>query len=157
MSRYDTITEVRKFNPYHGADGRFTTASGASSFTFKPGKSKAHDRAIQRAQSEAKAKKTPKLSYEKFPFSTLWGNSATPAEKKQKNATIKRFISEAKVGNVYAYGNGFGTAGGTFEIVHHSKSPNKMGIKSGHGHTVALTSANAAKHIANGAHLVKEG
>lgn len=38
---------VEKFNPYHGADGRFTSASGAASFTYKPGSSKAHDNAIE--------------------------------------------------------------------------------------------------------------
>lgn len=54
--RYDEIEEVRKFNPYHDARGRFTTASGATSFTYKPGKSKAHDLAIQRMQAAAAAK-----------------------------------------------------------------------------------------------------
>jgi len=39
---------IQKFNPYHGPDGRFTTAGGASSFTYMPGKSKAHDSAIAR-------------------------------------------------------------------------------------------------------------
>ena len=52
LNRYDVIVEVRKFNPYHDARGRFSTASGAASFTYKPGKSKAHDLAIQRAQGK---------------------------------------------------------------------------------------------------------
>lgn len=30
---------LEKFNPYHGSDGRFTTGSGATSFTYKPGTS----------------------------------------------------------------------------------------------------------------------
>ncbi len=47
-SRYDIICEIEKFNPYHGADGRFTTAGGARSFTFKPGASSAHNAAIER-------------------------------------------------------------------------------------------------------------
>lgn len=42
--------EVEKFNPYHGADGRFTDAGGSASFTYSPGKSKAHDNAIAREQ-----------------------------------------------------------------------------------------------------------
>lgn len=33
--RFDCIEEVEKFNPYHGPDGRFTTASGATSFTIR--------------------------------------------------------------------------------------------------------------------------
>lgn len=48
MDRYDLIQEVEKFNPYHGPDGRFTSAGGASSVTFRPGASRAHDNAIER-------------------------------------------------------------------------------------------------------------
>ncbi len=44
--RYDYIVEVEKFNPYHGKDGRFTSANGAASFTYKPGGGKAYDKAI---------------------------------------------------------------------------------------------------------------
>lgn len=29
---------MEKFNPYHGKDGRFTSANGAASFTYAPGK-----------------------------------------------------------------------------------------------------------------------
>lgn len=46
--RFDTLVEIGKFNPYHDAKGRFSTAGGATSFTYAPGKSKAHDLAIQR-------------------------------------------------------------------------------------------------------------
>ena len=45
---FDEIVEVAKFNPYHDAKGRFSTADGAASFTYSPGKSKAHDNAIAR-------------------------------------------------------------------------------------------------------------
>ena len=47
-----------KFNPYHDARGRFSTANGSTSFTYAPGKSKAHDNAIARekARAEAEAK-----------------------------------------------------------------------------------------------------
>ena len=38
--------QVRKFNPYHDSLGRFSSANGAASFTFAPGKSRAHDKAI---------------------------------------------------------------------------------------------------------------
>ena len=47
-SDYDTIVEIEKFNPYHDARGRFSSADGATSFTYAPGKSKAHDMAIAR-------------------------------------------------------------------------------------------------------------
>lgn len=46
--RYDHIEEVQKFNPYHDSRGRFSSSSGAISFTYAPGKSRAHDLAIQR-------------------------------------------------------------------------------------------------------------
>lgn len=41
---FDEIVE--KFNPYHGKDGRFASANGATLFTWNPGASSAHDRAI---------------------------------------------------------------------------------------------------------------
>lgn len=56
-SRYDIIEEapvaksfndILKFNPYHDSKGRFASANGAASFTYSPGKSKAHDNAIAR-------------------------------------------------------------------------------------------------------------
>lgn len=40
--------DVEKFNPYHDDRGRFTHAGGAGSVTYKPGKSKAHDNALER-------------------------------------------------------------------------------------------------------------
>lgn len=47
-NRFDVIQEIEKFNPYHDSKGRFSTADGAASFTYAPGKSKAHDNAIAR-------------------------------------------------------------------------------------------------------------
>ena len=43
-----TFTEILKFNPYHDERGRFSSANGATSFTYKPGKSTEHSRAIER-------------------------------------------------------------------------------------------------------------
>lgn len=48
-----SFSEIAKFNPYHDRLGRFTTSGGATSFTFSPGKSKAHDLAIERAKRTA--------------------------------------------------------------------------------------------------------
>ena len=48
MSRYDYLIEIKKFNPYHDSRGRFSTADSAASFTYRPGGSKAHDKAIGR-------------------------------------------------------------------------------------------------------------
>ena len=48
------IVEVEKFNPYHDSKGRFSTANSAATFTYKPGKSKAHDLAIAREKERTR-------------------------------------------------------------------------------------------------------
>lgn len=50
-----SFSELAKFNPYHGRDGRFTGPGGAASFTYAPGKSKAHDNAIARERARMAA------------------------------------------------------------------------------------------------------
>ena len=45
-----TFADILKFNPYHDSKGRFASADAATSFTYAPGKSTAHDKAIQRAK-----------------------------------------------------------------------------------------------------------
>ena len=45
-----SYADLRKFNPYHDSQGRFSSANSAASFTFSPGKSKAHDKAIATAK-----------------------------------------------------------------------------------------------------------
>ena len=41
-----TFEDVLKFNPYHDSKGRFASANSATSFTWRPGASKMHDKAI---------------------------------------------------------------------------------------------------------------
>lgn len=53
-NEYDWIVEVGEFNPYHDSKGRFTHVRGATSFTYKHGKSKAHDNAVAHAKEGAK-------------------------------------------------------------------------------------------------------
>lgn len=50
-----TFEQILKFNPYHDAKGRFASANSAASFTYSPGKSKAHDMAIQRERERQAA------------------------------------------------------------------------------------------------------
>ena len=50
-----TFEQVLKFNPYHDQLGRFSSAQSAVSFTYSPGKSTAHDKAIQRARENPEA------------------------------------------------------------------------------------------------------
>ena len=52
---FDDLIEVAKFNPYHDAKGRFTSGGSAASFTYSPGRSKAHDKAIAREKEKAYA------------------------------------------------------------------------------------------------------
>lgn len=52
-----TFAEIAKFNPYHDSKGRFASADSAASFTYAPGKSTAHDKAIQRGKEDANAGK----------------------------------------------------------------------------------------------------
>ena len=54
-----TFADVLKFNPYHDSKGRFASSDAATLFTYAPGKSTAHDKAIQRAK-EADAAETGK-------------------------------------------------------------------------------------------------
>lgn len=49
----DGSDDIEKFNPYHDRLGRFTTGGGASSFTWRPGASAAHDSAIAREKERA--------------------------------------------------------------------------------------------------------
>lgn len=52
---YDYIQEVKKFNPYHGKDGRFASATGYASFTIRtkdPKKQHWADKAIAREKEK---------------------------------------------------------------------------------------------------------
>lgn len=82
-SRYDTIVEIEKFNPYHGKDGRFASASGSTSFTYAPGKSKAHDAAIARAKVRDADIKAVSGGIQKVRDSV--SNEANPIERKGAN------------------------------------------------------------------------
>ena len=48
-------SDIKKFNPYHDHLGRFTSGGSATSFTYKPGSSVAHDRAITREKERMSA------------------------------------------------------------------------------------------------------
>ena len=66
IDKAKTFEEIIKFNPYHGKDGRFTTAGGATSFTYRPGASKAHDMAIAREKERAAAEEAKNASSAKI-------------------------------------------------------------------------------------------
>lgn len=48
-----SFSEILKFNPYHDSLGRFASSGGAASFTYKPGASTAHSKAIEREKAKA--------------------------------------------------------------------------------------------------------
>jgi hypothetical protein len=68
--RFDEIHEIEKFNPYHDRLGRFATANGAASFTYKPGASTAHDRAIAREKERHAAAEAAKPKFTFTPAKT---------------------------------------------------------------------------------------
>lgn len=73
---------VEKFNPYHDSKGRFATAGGAASFTYKPGASRAHDLAIER-EKQRHAESTPQKLKAKRP------REATPRMQSIQKVEVK--------------------------------------------------------------------
>lgn len=78
--------EILKFNPYHDSRGRFASSDSAASFTYAPGKSTAHDKAIQRGKEEAEAGKgfkgtlyhgSPSTDIEEFDMSRAGQNTSS--------------------------------------------------------------------------------
>lgn len=68
--RYDYIEEVEKFNPYHDARGRFTSANSATSFTIRTraGYNQGMaNRSIERAKENYKATQSTKKPKTKKP------------------------------------------------------------------------------------------
>ena len=66
------LYDIEKFNPYHDKLGRFSTSGGAASFTYKPGKGKMYDNAIEREKERTSkmddgAKTTPKQATNEEP------------------------------------------------------------------------------------------
>lgn len=81
-----TLTEILKFNPYHDERGRFSTADGAASFTYKPGASTEHSRAIEREKERDTEQKgfkgtlyhgSPNTDIEEFDISRAGQNTSS--------------------------------------------------------------------------------
>lgn len=90
------FADIEKFNPYHGADGRFTSGSGATSFTYKPGASKAHDNAI--ANEKAKSNSIGRAKWRST--SPVHPKSDARKYMKQKQPEGDRSISNRKGGEI---------------------------------------------------------
>lgn len=98
--RYDYIVEVEKFNPYHGKDGRFTSANSAASFTYRPGKGKAHDKAI----ADEKIKSNPYRYMTNDKIASELSRAKAESDREQISArmdadsspAVKRRVDQAK-------------------------------------------------------------
>lgn len=93
---FDEIVEIEKFNPYHDQRGRFATSGNFTSFTYAPGKSKAHDMAIERLK-EKNAARMPTEAQAK----TLKG-----IETKTRNLKKEQFRVVDRDGNVVMHKQG---------------------------------------------------
>lgn len=97
-------------------------------------------------------------TYERIPLTVQMGSRyATKEEKQKARETISRFMQNAKAGDVYQLGGGFGSGGEQIEIVSHRRSPNGLGIKSvgSSRQAVAMSRSNVMSYIKNGARKVK--
>lgn len=90
----DVIVEVNKFNPYHDAKGRFASADGATSFTYSPGKSKAHDLAIQREKDRQASMAGTKTGTGKYESEINRANSLD-----ELDAIIERLANDDSLSN----------------------------------------------------------
>lgn len=54
--------DIKKFNPYHGSDGKFTTGAKATSFTYKPGAGSKYTSAIKREKERMQMPKNRTVS-----------------------------------------------------------------------------------------------
>ena len=107
LDRYDVIVEVRKFNPYHDRIGRFTTPGGAASFTWKPGASADHDRAIQNEKLRTAGAK-PSAKKPKRDFRAVDGDDVREMRREMGQ---DQDLSQEKVDQVMQHAGGgyFGT------------------------------------------------
>lgn len=103
MTKAQTFVEaVEKFNPYHDKRGRFASGGNAASFTYSPGKSRAHDLAIAGAVAKdavAKAKAAePQLTKDMQSLASKYGGEMVGLDFAVKSAgSLKRkLVSEQK-------------------------------------------------------------
>ena len=88
----DHLEEVglTRFNPYHARRGRSSSANSAASFTYAPGKSKAHDLAIAREKQRQAQQATP------APQATQTQATPTSMLKDEGSVEIKRTLRIAQ-------------------------------------------------------------
>ena len=101
---------------------------------------------------------TPELTYETMPYWVRMGGQkfSTKEERKQVTETITRFIDNAKPGQVYTVGGGFGSGESQFKVVGSGRGLElKWLSESGSRRSVKLNRANVKDFIFNGAKLIR--
>ena len=94
--------------------------------------------------------------YEALPFS-FKKNGLSKEETKQVRDTIGRFMSNAKEGDVYVVGGGFGSSGGQkFEVTTYRGGKPALRWVGSSWNPVLMNRANVEKFIRNGAKLVEK-
>lgn len=112
-------------------------------------------------KKDSESAETKSESYEGFSASYRMGGRkyASADEVKKVRETVSRFIKEAKEGDVYEVGGGFGSAGGSrFQVTNRRGKPAMVWLDSDgrrKGNVVQMSRANVEKYIANGAKKVK--
>lgn len=93
-------------------------------------------------------------TYEKIPLVFALGGTPTAEEKKQRKDTVSKFMNDAKAGDVYKVGSGFGSAGAQFEVV---ERRGKLALKwsNSNRQPVQMNRANVEDFIRNGATLIQ--
>lgn len=80
----------------------------------------------------------------------------TKEEKAQVTKTVSEFIKNAKAGDVYRLGGGFGSGGAEMEIIERGYGSSAgLYIKQERGNPLKLSRENVKRYISNGAKLIK--
>lgn len=96
-------------------------------------------------------------SYERLPFYLRSKKDLDPADRKKVQSTVSRFMKEAKEGDVYECGGGFGSLGGQrFRVVKRRGKLALQWISEGrYSQPVQMSRGNVEEFIRNGAKLAK--
>ena len=95
-------------------------------------------------------------SYERLPFYLRSKKDLDPADRKKVQSTVSRFMKEAKEGDVYECGGGFGSAGGQrFRVTRRRGKLALQWINDGYSQPIQMSRGNVEEFIRNGAKLVK--
>ena len=87
---------IEKFNPYHDRLGRFTFSNRATSFTYRPGQSRAHDMAIMREKERmSKVNKIISISQKKVP--SILEDSGVETDKKEVTKEIMGYFERTAI------------------------------------------------------------